>query len=105
MVAAAHVHHPHLCLTHPQPFLLRGKFQIQILVKKIIYLVEPGLVGHLSQSPPDDEHLWTLLSNFELMEPDEKKEGKSRCASFLLLVTDVVGNVFNEEQDGRPEFH
>ena len=80
MVAAAHVHHTHLCLTHPQPFLLRGKFQIQILVEKIIYLVEPGLVGHLSQSPPDDEDLWTLLSNLKLVEPDEKKVGKSQWA-------------------------
>ena len=61
-------------------FSLGGNNLISQSMKKTIHLVEPGLVGHLSQSPPDDEDLWTLLSNFELVEPDEKKVGKSQRA-------------------------
>ena len=90
MVAAAHVHHPHLGLTHPQPFLLRREqFQISIH-EKTIHLVEPGLVGHLSQSPPDDEDFWTLLSNFELVEPDEKKVGKSQRADHFYFWSQML---------------
>ena len=66
--------------THSLFSLAGSNFKSISIHEKIIHLVEPGLVGHLGQSPPDDEDLWTLLSNFELVEPDEKKEGKSQRA-------------------------
>merc|ERR1719432_18073 len=51
MIATAHVNHPHLSLSHPQPFLL----------------TQSGILGHLGQGFPDDKHFRTLLSNLKLM--------------------------------------
>ena len=106
MIATAHVNHTHLSLTHPKPFLLRRE---QIL--------NPNpWKDHLPRRawprwPSESESSWwrrPLDTAFELRTRGtwwEERRKKSMSGSFLLLVTDVVGNVFNEEQDGRPEFH
>ena len=70
------------------------------------YLIQSGILGHLGQGFPDDKHFRTLLSNLKLMEPDNKEvvEREYQQQSILLLVADVVCDVFNKEQDCSPGY-
>ena len=71
-VSATKVDHGHLDAIHKQ--LPR-------------FLIERSAFGHLGQGLAEDEHVGVLFSDLKLVK---------------FLVADVVGHVFNDEEDGGP---
>ena len=71
-VSATKVDHGHLDFIHKQ--LPR-------------FLIERSAFGHLGQGLAEDEHVGVLFSDLKLVK---------------FLVADVVGHVFNDEEDGGP---
>ena len=94
--------------SHQQSFLLVSICVLPLSTdhRYASYLIQSGILGHLGQGFPDDEHFRTLLSNLKLMEPDGQQESSGKATltnkSILLLVTDVVCDILNEEQNCSP---